>query len=220
MAWKGEQGERVAGEQTKFKKPIIWTRLLQIGLVLQIAATAVVGAVIAYNVVTGDKVLFPAGVFEVYEIVRKSVAFWPLLNIIVTMFWIYNVNRNTHVLSEQKLEFSPGWAVGWFFVPVASLVQPYLVVSELYNANRQPDGWKQLKRPWITGIWWSTTVAGNILGTIISRLMEDTLGQSLELSLVVSVLIITHQVLGLVIFTRIGDWQMSANRSVTAESVF
>lgn len=213
-------GGFVAGKKSDFRKPFILTRALQLGLAVQIIATVAVAAVIAHSIVTSAKVVLPPGIFEVYDWLRVSVGVWPLVNFVITLFWIYNVNRNTHVLSEQKLEFTPGWAVGWFFIPIASLVQPYMVVSELYNANKQPGDWKRLKRPWITGMWWTTTLAGNILGLVMSRILEDQFGQSQEVSLVLSALIVIHQLLGLVIFSRIGNWQLSANRSVTAESVF
>jgi hypothetical protein len=44
--------------------------------------------------------------------------------------WIYRANANAHALGGD-LSVSPGWAVGWFFVPIACLFKPYLAMRRL-----------------------------------------------------------------------------------------
>src|SRR4051812_12371242 len=38
--------------------------------------------------------------------------------------WIYRTNANAHALGGA-VSITPGWAVGWFVVPLANLVMPY-----------------------------------------------------------------------------------------------
>ncbi|HVZ28839.1 MAG TPA: DUF4328 domain-containing protein [Asticcacaulis sp.] len=209
----------MAEKPSDFRRPFILTRLLQATLALQVIATAAVAFVIAHTIETSSNLIIPPGIFEVYDLLRRSVGIWPLFNGILSLFWIYRVNKNTRAISAQALQFTPGWAVGWFFIPIANLVQPYLIVSELYNANQQSADWKALKRPWIVGLWWLMTICANILGGIVSVIAKDASAQPMELYFAFSVAMITHQVLALIIFSRIGNWQL-AQRPGAAEAVF
>mgnify|MGYP003704706309 CR=1 FL=1 len=37
--------------------------------------------------------------------------------------WIYRVNMNAHVMAPD-LTITPPWAIGWYFVPIATLFKP------------------------------------------------------------------------------------------------
>ena len=50
--------------------------------------------------------------------------------------WVYRANQNARDLSGNELEFSPGWSVGWFFVPIAALFMPYRVVAEIWRRQQ------------------------------------------------------------------------------------
>ncbi len=54
-----------------------------------------------------------------------------LATIVLFLIWIYRAFGNLSVLKARNLEFSPGWAVGWWFIPFANLVKPFQVVGEL-----------------------------------------------------------------------------------------
>src|ERR1700754_3506800 len=61
---------------------------------------------------------------------------FPLLvtTIIVFAVWIHRANRNARALGAVGMRFSPGWAVGWFFVPIANLWKPYQAMKEIWQA--------------------------------------------------------------------------------------
>ena len=68
----------------------------------------------------GDRILFPTlGIVAV-----TAVAF---------LVWVYRANANAHALGFADLKFRPGWAVGWWFVPIANLIQVPRVMLELYR---------------------------------------------------------------------------------------
>lgn len=46
------------------------------------------------------------------------------------LIWLYRVYGNLRSLGASTVEYTPGWAVGWFFVPLANLVIPYKIVHE------------------------------------------------------------------------------------------
>jgi hypothetical protein len=48
--------------------------------------------------------------------------------------WIYRTNANAHLLGGD-MTISPGWSVGWYFVPVANLFKPYEGMKETWFAS-------------------------------------------------------------------------------------
>ena len=58
-----------------------------------------------------------------------------ITSLISLLVWIYAAHANLPALRGTNLEFSDGWAVGWFFVPIANLVKPYQVVREIWRSS-------------------------------------------------------------------------------------
>ena len=59
---------------------------------------------------------------------------WTILMIpgmVLFFVWIRRANINADALVRSRMEFTPGWAVGWFFVPFANLFKPYQVMAEI-----------------------------------------------------------------------------------------
>jgi len=52
--------------------------------------------------------------------------------------WIYNANEIAGSISQTKMQFTPGWAVGWFFIPLMNLVMPYRVMTEIWQQANAP----------------------------------------------------------------------------------
>lgn len=64
--------------------------------------------------------------------------FLPTLGIVavtavVFLVWVYRASANAHALGFAALKFRPGWAVGWWFVPIANLIQAPRTILELYR---------------------------------------------------------------------------------------
>ena len=57
---------------------------------------------------------------------------------ITFFFWIHRAYKNLYSFGSLGLRFSPGWSIGWFFVPIASLFRPYQVMSEI-GSNSEAD---------------------------------------------------------------------------------
>jgi hypothetical protein len=91
-------------------------------------------------------------------------------SIIVVTMWIYRAHANLRAAGIDGLEFSPGWAVGWYFIPIANLFKPFQAMRELWNTTHgQSDGYTQPTDSRLT-TWWGTWIAGNILSNIGTRL--------------------------------------------------
>lgn len=69
-------------------------------------------------------------------------------------FWIYRMQSNTFALGVLDLQYTPAWAVGWNFVPIANLWIPYHVMREIWCANRNPAGWQFDTPSRFLILWW------------------------------------------------------------------
>lgn len=89
-----------------------------------------------------------------------------LLNVVLFCIWLHRAADNLRALGASRLEFTPGWTVGWFFVPFANLVMPYRTVRELWLASRWPSGWRARAVVLPVLLWWLAYVLSGILGRI------------------------------------------------------
>ena len=98
--------------------------------------------------------------------------------IVAFCFWIHRAYRNLRALGnpQTSLEHSPGWAVGFFFIPFANLVMPYRVVKEIWvksdpRVRTQQD---YLYAPPVSTAlvlaWWLMWIASNVLVNGADRL--------------------------------------------------
>ena len=96
---------------------------------------------------------------------------------VVFLIWIHRVHRNLPSLHAADLRFTPGWAVGWFFIPIMSLFRPYQVASEIWKASDPKvdttDGtaWKSAATSPIVGWWWALFLISNYLGLFAARVI-------------------------------------------------
>jgi hypothetical protein len=58
-----------------------------------------------------------------------------LAALILLLTWLYRISQNTWFWGTEGMQYTPGWSVGWFFVPVAGLVMPYNVLNELIKSG-------------------------------------------------------------------------------------
>ena len=59
-----------------------------------------------------------------------------VVSIVLVAMWIHRAHANLREAGVDGLEFTPGWAVGWFFVPIAQLFKPFQAMRELWAAMR------------------------------------------------------------------------------------
>ena len=97
------------------------------------------------------------------------------------LVWLYRVSRNVPALGNPKsgVEYSPGWALGSFFIPFVNLVVPYKAVREVWvksdPAVRTGDDFmfaQPSSAPLVLG-WWIMWLASNVLSNIFWQLQGD-----------------------------------------------
>lgn len=88
---------------------------------------------------------------------------------ILVLRWIHRTNRIAHGFGEDAVAMSPGWNVGWFFVPIASLWKPFEGVRESYQASVNPEAPYHVEVPQAMRLWWGFWIAWNILTNLAFR---------------------------------------------------
>jgi hypothetical protein len=92
---------------------------------------------------------------------------------IAWLLWQHRSQANLHARRVPGLAYTPGWAVGWWFVPFVNLVKPYQTVRELWAASGGGEGWVR-GRTWpVLGWWWAAWIVGGVLGQISVALVSD-----------------------------------------------
>jgi len=56
--------------------------------------------------------------------------------VVAFLMWMHRAHRNLPALGAQNLKYSPGWAVGGWFVPFLNLVRPYQVMGEIWRESK------------------------------------------------------------------------------------
>jgi hypothetical protein len=96
---------------------------------------------------------------------------------VIFFVWIYRAYKNLSALKAGGLKFTPGWAVGWFFIPIANLFRPYQIVSEIYKFSEPNEGAEGGFRKInflssnIVGWWWGLYLLSNIVAQITLRVV-------------------------------------------------
>ncbi|WP_232368149.1 DUF4328 domain-containing protein [Alteromonas mediterranea] len=89
---------------------------------------------------------------------------------ILILKWIYQANQNARQLGAKDMAFSPGWSIGFYFIPIVSLWKPYQAMKEIWQASQNPSNWPAEKVSSILGIWWFFWIANSIAGQAAFRL--------------------------------------------------
>jgi len=147
--------------------------------------------------------------------------------LVALLVWVYRANKNLRSLRAAGLVFTPGWAVGWFFVPFMSLFRPYQVVSEIWRASHpevdENDGtaWKAVGASPVVGCWWAVFLISGVLGfgTAQMGLSAATPRELLDLTyaLVVSDgMVVVYSLITILMVRRISQFQEAKNRLISS----
>ena len=69
--------------------------------------------------------------------------------------WVYRAYKNVQGFGAEGLRFSPGWAIGYYFIPILSLIRPVQVMSEIWRASYDPRNWPRNPGSWLIATWWT-----------------------------------------------------------------
>lgn len=96
-----------------------------------------------------------------------------LTTVVFFLVWLYRAHDNLRALAPtSRLDYSPGWAVGSFFIPFANLVVPYRAVREVWQNSGPPEEalLSAPGPPAFFPIWWLFWLLAGFAGNISLRL--------------------------------------------------
>jgi hypothetical protein len=106
--------------------------------------------------------------------------------VVTFLMWLHRIYTNLEPLGSDQNAYTPGWAVGWWFLPFANLVKPYQVVKNAWiesDPEMQADsflaGTGSMAPGWI-GLWWGAWIAANIGANIQSIAMQSNSSRDVE----------------------------------------
>lgn len=95
---------------------------------------------------------------------------WLLLLATYVVFgmWIYRAAANVDAAMVPGFRYTPGWAVGWHFVPIANFYKPFDAMRQIWNASH--GGGRELDRgaPLLV-YWWGVWVLTGIASWLAFR---------------------------------------------------
>jgi hypothetical protein len=113
--------------------------------------------------------------------------------------WMYQARRNIDRWEIAGLGWGPGWAIGGWFIPLANLVIPKLVMDAIWSGSvLGPTDRHAFKNSTpLIRLWWLPLV----IGQVASRFASDD--PSAAFSVVIAALVITSAVAGILVIRRI-----------------
>jgi hypothetical protein len=96
-----------------------------------------------------------------------------VFSIIFTLRVTYRLMKNAHAFGSDEELTSPGMAVGWYFIPVASLFQPPRAVGQIWRAIFRRIGQAE-KGSSVIGWWWMSWIVSGLVLTYTSFVFRST----------------------------------------------
>jgi hypothetical protein len=135
---------------TKFLRRLLWISVVVacIALVDDVAefVQVQIGQVTPDQVANNDPIQGIVGLLQSGLGIATGITF---------LKWIYRAYKNIQGFGAEGLRFSPGWAVGYYFIPILSLIRPVQVMSEIWRASDDPRNWRRRSGSWLIASWWT-----------------------------------------------------------------
>ncbi len=99
---------------------------------------------------------------------------------ILALMWAFQTSRAFDVRGASGRKWRGGWTIGAWFVPIASLVLPRLVFSELERISQVPfvgdpigERWKQEQRFTLGDLWWLLWIVGLFIFELTQMIIAE-----------------------------------------------
>jgi hypothetical protein len=138
-----------------------------------------------------------------------------LATIIAWLTWQHRAYGLLSLARSIPTTFTPGWAIGWWFVPIANVFQPYQVMKEMWLRSATTGGSGTidgLEAPSVVKWWWGSWLLAGFVANVSLRMVVtantiDQLLWSTVLGMCDDLLTILTACLALVIIGRITTLQ-------------
>jgi hypothetical protein len=216
----------IAADASNFRDPSKLTQWLTFFLYASIAidVIAFISGILQYNLLSD----FKSGVYSSGALAdaaaasndqRQQVVGFCQLGIGITTMvlfamWIYRANFNARQLGAKGMQFSPGWSIGYYFIPILALWKPYQAMREIWQASKNPASWATVERGSILPWWWFFFITAQVLGKVSFRLARIAKGinaliWSTGIGIAADLVSIPAAIVALVLVKQIYEMQIS-----------
>ena len=145
----------------------LWAQLL-LGASALVSLVALLSDLATRGVVTREPALITYADLQAIDDRDSLIGIATVAVILVTgivfLTWVHRAARNLTELGATDLRFTPGWSVGYWFVPILNLWRPKQVIDDLWRASdADGDEWKARSTPGLTLIWWPALLLSGFL---------------------------------------------------------
>lgn len=170
----GDQGDT-------YRSPRARAKLVTAALVLALAANVVVGMLLwdslgmAKAIIAGEEVsedsftMLARRAFEM-ELISGGVL---IASAVMFCLWTFRVAKNAAAMGG-RLSITPGWAVGYYFIPIVNWWMPYSAMAQTWDAS-DPDPRSDPYQPRSHALllaWWLSWLASSGVDVVVSRWNE------------------------------------------------
>lgn len=151
-----------------FVAHIVLTALLIIGVFnhLRVLSDKEAGGLVFDTKAVNDANAFPAAMIILSGFVALAI-------FVLLIIWLYRAAKNNEALGRQNPRLGPGWAIGGWFIPVANLVIPFIIMDDVWRGAdpsiaRGDPGWRRTSTLGAVWAWLVTAVIFTIPSAIAS----------------------------------------------------
>lgn len=105
-----------------------------------------------------------------YAIIGLVDGLLALITVVFFSMWIYRAAANVVAAGTPGFDYTPSWAVGWFFVPIANLFRPFSAMRQIWNASHGEQGDRLNHANGLLAFWWGCWIISNIASNISFRM--------------------------------------------------
>ena len=141
-----------------------------------------------------------------------------MTTVVFFLVWLYRAANNVRAFDPScRTDYSPGWAVGSFFVPFVNLLVPFRAVKEVWQKSAPPDAamLAEPSPPASFSLWWVFWLLSCFATNISFRLsLNDNVPESTatQVSILASALSIVAAFFAYTVVTAIDKKQEETSR--------
>ena len=210
------------------------------GLLTASMALAVAGTASTLISMAGSGEPVAEGQLDLKQLLEAVIGLLQVLvwigSVIAFLMWFYRVHKNLRALGAKNLEYSPGWAVGGFFVPFLNLARPLQVMREVWYCSEPsilghdfssadlPVRNRHATPPLIAW-WWAFFLLASFAGNISARIemsgtsSPDLLQLSSVASIIANVFDFPAALLAVKLVGNISRWQLDRYSRIQQSNV-
>jgi hypothetical protein len=135
--------------------------------------------------------------------------------------WFYRANSNLRALGDRNVDYSPGWTVGAWFIPIGNLFIPYQMMVEIWKGSdpKSVDPSRPMVRPSLALVrwWWAFFIGMCVLGWICVQRQPTEIQEVLSetwLSLYLNLVTLAAAVLAILVVQKVDANQEKRNQLV------